>query len=257
MTTIIGTCGPAGSGKSTVASHLVERYGAGRYAFADPLKQLCIRTLDFAHEQLNGTQAQKEAVDPRYGFSARWFIQRLGTEGVRTVLGPDFWWRYALARISIDAPDLAVIEDVRFVNEADGVRGTCGDPVDVVEITDELVTEIGWYTLGGRRAGDLTMDDFLDRLGAAFRCTFGGEIALGGWDVDLGYVWRLESPRFALTSDPTHASEAEWSKCAYDLRIAPREHGLDALFELVDRAAHFCGIPRIAEREAALVDDAA
>jgi hypothetical protein len=246
MTKIIGTCGPAGSGKSTVANYLVEHYGARRYAFADPLKQICIRTLDFADEQLNRTQAQKEAVDPRYGFSARWFIQRLGTEGVRAVLGPDFWWRYCLSRIARDAPGVAVIEDVRFVNEATGVMYPSPTSETVV-ITDDLVTEIAWYTLAGTRSPP----DFVERLGAAFRCTLPTEITLGGSDQEPGFVWRLEPPRFAATADSNHQSEAEWCKCPYDLRIAPRKHGLFELYDLVDRAAHFCYLTSTRRADAA------
>lgn len=115
---IVGLLGPAGSGKTTVANYLVEKYGAKRYAFGDPLKELAKRTLDFSDDQLYGSQSTKEAVDPRYGFSPRWFLQRLGTEGVRTVFGDDFWVQLCLERIYKDRPPLAVIDDVRFVNEA-------------------------------------------------------------------------------------------------------------------------------------------
>lgn len=118
---IIGILGPAGSGKTTVARYLVEKYGAVRYAFGDPLKEIAGRTLDFSHDQLYGSQEQKEAVDPRYGFSPRWFMQRLGTEGIRSVLGEDFWWKLCLERIFDEKPPLAVIDDVRFENEAEGI----------------------------------------------------------------------------------------------------------------------------------------
>lgn len=118
MTRIIGLLGPAGAGKSTIASHLVDKYGAKRYRLAGLLKEIAKRTLDLSDEQVDGTQAQKETVDPRYGFTPRWFLQRLGTEGVRNVLGQDFWTHQLGAMIANDAPDVAVIEDVRFVNEA-------------------------------------------------------------------------------------------------------------------------------------------
>jgi hypothetical protein len=121
MPTIIGLLGPAGSGKSSVAGHLAERYGAKRYSFAAPLKELAMRTLDLTHEQCWGTQSQKEAVDPRYGFSPRWFLQRLGTEGCRKTFGEAFWTEQTLAKIAREAPSLAVIEDVRFKNEASAI----------------------------------------------------------------------------------------------------------------------------------------
>lgn len=122
-TIIIGLLGPAGAGKSSVAGYLAEQYGAVRYSLAAPLKEIAMRTLDLSHEQCWGTQAQKEADDPRYGFSPRWFLQRLGTEGIRHVFGPDVWTRLCLEKIAADQPLLAVVEDVRFVNEAKIIRG--------------------------------------------------------------------------------------------------------------------------------------
>lgn len=122
MTTIIGLLGPAGAGKSSVAGYLVEHYGAKRYSLATPLKEIAKRTLDFTDEQLYGTQEQKEAIDPRYGFSCRKFLQRLGTEGCRAVLGPDVWTQACLRQIREDKPDVAVIEDLRFVNEAAAIQ---------------------------------------------------------------------------------------------------------------------------------------
>lgn len=81
-----------------------------------------MRTLSFTREQLWGTQAEKEAKDPRYGFSPRWFLQRLGTEGCRAVFGENFWIDIAIQKILKDAPALAVIDDARFINEAKAVR---------------------------------------------------------------------------------------------------------------------------------------
>lgn len=124
---IIALMGPAGSGKSTAADLLVEEFGARRYSFAAPLKQLAQRTLMFSDAQMYGTQAEKEATDPRYGFSARWFLQRLGTEGGRATFGDSFWTDMALAAIRRDAPALAVIDDCRFANEANAVIAAGGE----------------------------------------------------------------------------------------------------------------------------------
>ncbi len=118
---VIALCGPAGSGKSTVANYLVEKYGAQRFGFATPLKEMVKRALDFTAEQVYGTQEQKEAIDPRYLHSARWFMQRIGTEGCRAVFGEDFWTKQALDAIYRVNPRLAVIEDCRFAGEATAV----------------------------------------------------------------------------------------------------------------------------------------
>lgn len=121
---LIGLLGPAGAGKTCVASYLVEKYGAIRYSLAKPLKDFCMNALEFTHEQCWGDQISKEAPDPRYGGkSARWFMQRLGTEGGRKTFGDDFWTRMCLDTIAREAPTLAVIDDARFVNEAKAIRG--------------------------------------------------------------------------------------------------------------------------------------
>lgn len=121
-TRIIGLLGPAGAGKSSVAEFLEQEYGVERYSLAAPLKEIARRTLDFTEAQVYGTQAEKEAVDPRYGFSPRWFLQRLGTEGIRHVLSADVWVKLCLDRIKAGTPAVAVIEDVRFINEVDAIR---------------------------------------------------------------------------------------------------------------------------------------
>lgn len=120
--TTIALVGPAGSGKSTAAAYLVERYGARRYSFAAPLKEIARRALNLTSAQVYGSQADKETVDPRYGFTPRWFLQRLGTEGVRSVLGDDFWCHATLDLIAREGHSLAVIEDARFTNECALVR---------------------------------------------------------------------------------------------------------------------------------------
>lgn len=125
MTDIVGIMGPAGSGKSTAAKHLVDFYGAKRYAFADPLKRLAIEVFEFTEAQVFGSQADKETVDPRYGLSPRVFLQRLGV-AARKIFGEDFWVRQCLERIMRESPKLAVIDDVRFVNEATAVMGAGG-----------------------------------------------------------------------------------------------------------------------------------
>lgn len=118
----IALLGPAGAGKTTVSEYLIERYDAKRYSLAGPLKQMVGSALGFTTEQMWGTQEQKEAIDPRYGHSPRWFLQKIGTEGCRATFGEDFWTKMCLEQIAREAPALAVIDDMRFVNEAELLR---------------------------------------------------------------------------------------------------------------------------------------
>jgi adenylate kinase family enzyme len=120
MTKIIGILGPAGSGKSTAATYLVEKYGACRYSFAHPLKKIVRQAFDLTKDQVWGSQRIKETVDPRYGVSPRWLLQRIGTEGIRNTLGSDFWWELCMQQILADEPRIAVIDDFRFENEVNG-----------------------------------------------------------------------------------------------------------------------------------------
>jgi hypothetical protein len=125
VTRIIGLLGPAGSGKSTCAEHLVTFFGALRYSLATPLKEFVQRSFNLSHDQLYGTQEQKATIDPRYNVSPRWLLQRIGTEGGRS-LGELFWVKQCLNQILADAPALAVIDDVRFVDESLAIRANQG-----------------------------------------------------------------------------------------------------------------------------------
>lgn len=140
-TIIVALCGPAGSGKTTVANHLIETYGARRYGFATPLKEMVKKALAFTDEQVYGTQEQKEAIDPRYGHSPRWFLQRIGTEGCRAVFGEDFWTSQAIDVIKRQAPVLAVIDDMRFENEAQAVRAVGGNVWRLWPVADSIALE--------------------------------------------------------------------------------------------------------------------
>ncbi len=127
MTVLIGITGPAGAGKSTAAQYLVERYGAKHYSLARQLKEIVRRAFELRPEQVYGTQAEKDAFTA-YGVSGRWLLQRVGTEGCRTVLGSDFWTKQCLGLIAQEAPALAVIDDVRFADEARAIRAAQAYP---------------------------------------------------------------------------------------------------------------------------------
>lgn len=126
MTRIIGLLGGAGAGKSTVAKYLRDSYNAKIYTLAKPLKEFVGRVFDLTPEQLYGTQEQKETIDPRYGVSPRWLLQRIGTQGFRESFGEDYWVNLCLKNIFEDNHPLAVIDDCRFGNEALHIRDAGG-----------------------------------------------------------------------------------------------------------------------------------
>ena len=139
---LIGLAGPARSGKDTVADILEDLTDGAveRDAFADRLKLIAARALGVScHPDDVGVkgirrwadrlkeQERLATVGPRgtvtAEISGREFLQRLGAEGIRAVLGDD---------VLIDAVplerdcDLLVITDVRFENEARRIREAGG-----------------------------------------------------------------------------------------------------------------------------------
>lgn len=126
MIYIIGLLARSGHGKTTVAQHLAERYGAEIRSIAGPMKRAVQKVFGFSDAQVGGTQAEKEAVDSRYGFSPRWLLQRLGAEGLREEFGDDVHLRALVRslrleqreRPSEDKHRLVVVDDVRFPNDA-------------------------------------------------------------------------------------------------------------------------------------------
>ena len=87
--------GPMGSGKSTIARTLEERFGYRRFALADPLRQM--RSAVFSDTVAHGDRA---------------FLQAVG-EGARTS-DPLFWIKILADRIGALPPDCPwVVDDVR------------------------------------------------------------------------------------------------------------------------------------------------
>ncbi|MDE4059787.1 hypothetical protein [Phaeobacter gallaeciensis] len=135
---VIGLCGAAGAGKSTVAAVLAE-YGYTRLRFADPLKSM-LRTLlaaagvaeDEVERMVEGDL--KELPHPALGGkSPRLAMQTLGTEWGRTHLGLDFWVNTARRQIRaiLGRGGRVVVEDCRFPNEAEAIRASWpSDPAD-------------------------------------------------------------------------------------------------------------------------------
>ena len=132
MTYVIALLAKAGHGKTTIAKHLEKTYGTRTMSLAGPLKRVAQTVMNFSDAQIYGTQAEKEAIDPRYGFSARTFLQRLGTDGLRREFGSDVHVNALLrdiARISNrrdpNVPDTTptafVVDDARFTNEVEAI----------------------------------------------------------------------------------------------------------------------------------------
>lgn len=162
---LVGICGQAGSGKSTVAQFLVKNYSFVELGLADPLKRFVQDVFDMTDEQIWGPSENRNAPDPRYErtngdleiasdgrclLTPRFALQTLGTEWGRNCY-PQVWVDYAirvhkklqgggygydqkrgLYTTSMLMGEMmypktnVVISDVRFLNEVIGIRNAGG-----------------------------------------------------------------------------------------------------------------------------------
>lgn len=122
---VVAFTGPAGSGKSTAADHLVG-LGYVRVKFAGPLKAM-MRAIGLTDDHIEG--ALKELPTPLLaGRTPRLAMQTLGTEWGRDIIGPNFWtglWWRTVSDV-LDNGGRVVTDDCRFANEAEVVRGVGG-----------------------------------------------------------------------------------------------------------------------------------
>lgn len=99
---IIGLTGYAGVGKSTVANYLRTQYGFSELSLAGPLKKAA---------RVLGWDGNKDT-------TGREFLQKLGTEAIRSTFGADFLVDLLIKHIhTIIVNNRLVITDVRFLNE--------------------------------------------------------------------------------------------------------------------------------------------
>lgn len=154
-TILIGLHGKKGSGKNTAAD-VIHEWGRKRglkvldHGFADLLKFSCIRALGIDVKTVNDGVVIADSLK-RIGdisisipeqsmlveISGRQYLQNYGTEAHRDVFGRDFWidqllplettWQYKWAEHEEDWPDIAVITDLRYANEAQRIHQLGGE----------------------------------------------------------------------------------------------------------------------------------
>jgi hypothetical protein len=121
--------GPYGVGKTTIANALVQHRGHQRLAFADAVKQDCADMLDYVVKQHtlrghspNPSSLNKATIEQFKKTTFGPLLQWYGTDFWREFMGePDHWinrWKQTFSMTS--GP--VVVDDCRFVNEADALR---------------------------------------------------------------------------------------------------------------------------------------
>ncbi|MEU5427641.1 hypothetical protein AB0H73_18855 [Streptomyces olivoreticuli] len=148
-TSLVGLAGSARSGKDTAGQGLVT-LGWQRRAFADAVKNLLYqmdpvvmspmsRAIKMPLQEavdFHGWESVKKA-DP----AVRRYLQRLGTEAGRGILGESVWVDALFD--DADAWGPTIITDVRFPNEAEAIRERGGLVVEVVRPGQTLIAEAG------------------------------------------------------------------------------------------------------------------
>jgi len=138
MLHLISLLARAGHGKTTIARHLSQNYGTETISLASALKRCAQAVMGFSDDQLWGTQAEKERIYPEgardangHKLSARIFLQRLGTEGLRQCFGENIHFDGMVHEIRQRAAAFSgrgvgqpafVCDDTRFKNEVHKVR---------------------------------------------------------------------------------------------------------------------------------------
>lgn len=149
---LIGLTGYAGSGKDTFAKSLKLRGGYERVGFADGVKEMALvldPLLVIPQPDADNLAYLSQLVNA-YGWeeakkfeSVRKYLQVLGTDAVRNIVGTDAWVRAAEAKVigHLREGRNVVITDVRFPNEAAFVKSYGGTVVKIMRPDVDAVND--------------------------------------------------------------------------------------------------------------------
>lgn len=119
---LIVITGRAGSGKTTIARHLIANHQYICIRFAGILKNM-LRILGLSDEEIDG-ELKEEPCSLLLGRTPRHAMQTLGTEWGRNLIHPNLWthaWKCEVERC-ITAGYKVVCDDCRYENEAATAR---------------------------------------------------------------------------------------------------------------------------------------
>jgi hypothetical protein len=148
---IITICGLQGSGKDTIGSYLINKYGFTKLSFAGVLKDIVAILFGWDREMLEGSTKEsrewREQIDPWWSkklgiakLTPRYVLQYFGTELFRNHFHPDIWVISVERQLSKYTN--CVITDCRFPNEIEMLQSY---GAKTIKITRGILPE--WYQL--------------------------------------------------------------------------------------------------------------
>ena len=119
---LLGLAAPAGTGKSSLAHAILQvQPDARTYSLAWPLKQAAMTLYGLTREQVEDPGTKEKPVEG-LDLTPRYILQKLGTEVCRQIKQDTLTWNLE-RRIAADRRQgfnsMAIIDDIRFDNEAD------------------------------------------------------------------------------------------------------------------------------------------
>lgn len=148
---VIGICGFKGSGKSTVARHLVKEYGFRSLNFKGAIIAEIIRKFpDVLDELKRFYNAELHELFETKPPIVRALLQNYGTE-VRRCDDENYWVDKWIERVNEEGERDIVTDDVRFFNELTAIKGMNGILIRVKR--DDIAT-------GGKHKTETEQESF-------------------------------------------------------------------------------------------------
>jgi len=172
------------------------------YSFADNLKSMCVEFFGLTHDQVYGTDEQKNTEthllwrDMPFipeshwvvnagaargaNMTARDFMQYFGTNVMRQMYGP-IWVDHTINRILSERSELAIVPDVRFPNEVEAIQNAGGKVIRLTRNTrkDSHASECGldpdnfdWNKFDAIIENDGSIPETLKSVDAAYQTIF-------------------------------------------------------------------------------------
>ena len=180
---IIGFLGAKHTGKDTAGNYLIEKFNYTKYAFGDPVKDICKTMFSLTDSQITDP-TEKEMIDPRWGISPRTMFQRIGTEFGQIGLYKLFpelkgkvpyrtlWVKLVEDWVKKNKSKMIVITDIRFEHEIKAIKDNNGVIMKInreTEFNDNHISEIELKTIDQSLIdytidNNYTLDDLYSQL---------------------------------------------------------------------------------------------